>query len=695
MRRIFWIAAGVVALFSITLALQSGVNGDDEFQNDYSAKLVSYYLSGGQDAAALNVEKGNMHFYGGLFDLATGLVNHALGLDDFDEAYHRVRHLFNAIFGWICMLFVGLLAREIAGWKAGVLALALMFFSPRFLGHTLMNPKDIPFAAGFAIALYYMTRMLKQLPEFQVKTGVGIAVGLAVALATRAGGLLLVPYLALALGLDFLYRYGIKGISANAGRVGMYLAYLVGVSILGYFLAILTWPAALADPLGHPLKALTEFSDLGIKIRLLFMGDNIMSDVTPWYYPVVWIVRTIPIFALLGVLASFVLLPSLLQRFTPVPVLLLYFATVFPVAYVIYKDSILHDGWRHLIFIYPSLVTLAVLSWVRMEEYFRSNQVATYALYAILGLSVMESALFIARNPQYPYVYFNGVFGGIGTAFGDYETDYWGVSTEQALDWMEAEGILRPDMQDTLVIGTNFYYNVSRKVRQKYQGKVKTRYVRFNRRYSENWDYGIFPSRFIRGPHLKSGNWPNSKTIHVIKANGIPLTAIEKQEDDNSFLGEKAIKAKDWATAGSYFQQEVAKHPDNELAWLGLSNAMLNQGQLQDALDAANQSLQVAPNNENGLYYRALAKLRGGDASGAKLAFQDVLAVNDGYYIANYYLAVIYQQENDLAQALLQALKSVETNPKFKAGYELAATIYSAQGDQHNAGRYQQAANSL
>ena len=130
---------------------------------------------------------------------------------------------------------------------------------------------------------------------------------------------------------------------------------------------------------------------------------------------------------------------------------------------------------------------------------------ATYALYAILGLSVLESAFFIARNPSYPYVYFNGVFGGIGGAFGDYETDYWGVSTEQALDWMEKEGILSPSMQDTVVIGTNFYYNVSRKTGQKYGGKVRTKYVRFNRRYTEDWDYGIFSVPLHSQPSLEVG----------------------------------------------------------------------------------------------------------------------------------------------------------------------------------------------
>ncbi|MCB9298184.1 MAG: hypothetical protein H6559_34450 [Lewinellaceae bacterium] len=55
------------------MSLFSGINGDDEFQNDYSEKLVDYYLSFGADTAALYIEKGNMHYYGGFFDLVTSL----------------------------------------------------------------------------------------------------------------------------------------------------------------------------------------------------------------------------------------------------------------------------------------------------------------------------------------------------------------------------------------------------------------------------------------------------------------------------------------------------------------------------------------------------------------------------------------------------------------------------------------------
>lgn len=694
-RKYFWGTAFLFLLGLAVMSLFSGINGDDEYQVDYSNKLVDYYLSFGADDAATYIEKGNMHLYGGFFDLLTGLTNYALGFDEFDQAFHHVRHLYNALFGWLAMIFTSLIVVRLAGWRLGILALVFMFLSPRFLGHSLMNPKDIPFAAGFAISIYYMIRLLDFLPKLDWKTLVGLALGLALAIAMRAGGLLLFAYLALFLGTHFLSTYGISGITKQVKIFGNYVMAGLLPSVLGYFLAVLTWPAALANPLGHPIDALSKFSELGIKIRLLFGAENIMSDQTAWNYPIVWIAYTIPLFAMVGFLGALFLLPRLMKKYPISVLVILVFATLFPVVYVIYKDSILHDGWRHLMFIYPSMIVLAVLFWEYVEQAIKNQKTYYYALVAILGLLLLEPAVFIARNTAYPYVYFNPISGGINNAFGNYETDYWGLSVKQALDWMEDEGILSQDMQDTLTIGTSFYFNVSRLTRDRFNGKVKTKYVRFNQRYNEDWQYGIFPSRFIRSGHLKSGNWPNNKTIHVIKANGIPLTAVEKNDSRNAYLGIQAMKQKKWPEAIQYFKEEIGPNPDNEIALGNLANAYLNIGDNLNAIDAAQKTLLAAPKNENGLYYLALAQMRAGKLNEAVKSFQDLLAVNDDYYIASYYLAYIHQQNNQLNLALMYAKQAVESNAKFKQGYELLANIYNKLGDLESAKLNLDRANNL
>ncbi len=663
-KKIFIGLSLAILLTTIVLALGSGINGDDEYQNDYSTKLVSYYSTMGADSSALYIDKGKMHYYGGFFDIVTGFTNKALGFTWQDAGYHSVRHIFNAIFGVLAMLFTALLAKEIAGWRAGILTLLFMFLSPRFLGDSLMNPKDIPFAAGYAIALYYMALFFKQMPTPHWKTALGIVLGIGLAIATRAGGLLLIAFLLLFAGQNFFMKDGIGGRMANGKVLLKYVVWTIGISVSGYLLALLFWPFAMQSPISNPLEALGEFSKLGVKIRVLFGGENLMSDETPWNYALTWIWRTIPLFSLIGLLGGLVFLGRFFKKYQPLPVFIAFFAALFPLFYIIYKDSILHDGWRHLTFVYPTMTVVAALFFLELEGIFKENKVGQYALCVVLGLMMVEPAVFIARNAKFPYTYFNPVSGGISGAYGNYETDYWGVSMKQAIDWLEAEGKISPTMTDTVTLGTSFSYVAHAYVDKKFNGKVKVNYVKFGSRYEKEWDYGIFPSRYIKGPHLRSGSWPNKRTIHTITANGVPLTAIE-QGGGAVFEGEKLLKAQDFQGAITAFQKEIQQYPDNEQAWLKMAMANLNLGKPAEAKIAASKSIEVAPGNTTGLFYRGLAGLYGGDLAGAADDFRAAMKL-----------------ESDML-------------PNIKNAYERLAQSYDQQGNAANAQQVREAAKNL
>lgn len=694
-KRIFYFTAIGMLFIMLILAWGSGMNSDESYQVDYSQKLVQYYSTFGQDTSALHVPDGKMHYYGGFFDLTAGLANKALGLDEYDAAYFKVRHLLIAILGFLAIFFTGLLGRQIGGWRLGILTLILLFFSARFLGHSLMNPKDIPFAAGFSIALYYLVRLLAKMPVIHWKSALGLVLGIGLAFGARAGGLLLLVYLTLFAALDFFLKFGFKGLVPQWKIALRYAGVIFAVSLAAYGLGILTWPFALVDPINHPLEALREFSKLGIKIRVQFMGMNIMSDDTNWYYPIIWMYKTVPLYTLVGYVGGLFLFPVFIKRFPVIPVILIYFSSIFPVIYVIYKDSLLYDGWRHLLFVYPSILLMAALFWLVLESFFVNNKTGRYAIWAILGLMVLESGIFIARNPNYPYVYFNPIGGGIYGAFGYYETDYWGISIKQAIRWMEKEGILHENMEQPITIATTFFYNVDHLLKKKYRDKVKIEYVRFNRRYIVDWDYGIFPSRFVRGAHIRAGNWPESKTIYTIDANSVPLVAILKKTEDFAFLAEQAIEREDWSTAVEQFSKELERYPDNELAWMGLANAHLSMGNYQESISAAGRSLTVAPQSENGLYFAALAHLQLGNLDQAKQLFVETIIVNDDYHLAYYYLAVIEMQYQNLEDALQLSIRALRINPKFKAAYELTAAIYEKMGNPEKAARYIEASKRI
>ncbi len=691
-RRVFRLAAGAMLVLMMLMALGSGVNADDEYQVDYSEKLVNYYLTMGADTSALYVEKGNMHLYGGFFDLLTGLTNRALGWTPDDLAYYDLRHFFNAIFGWLTMLFIALFVRKLAGWRGALFALVVAFLSPRLLGHALMNPKDIPFALGFAMAAYYMVGFLERMPRPRWQDMLGLALGIGIALGTRAGGLLLFGYLGLFALVDLWLRYRWSWLRQGA----LWKAYAgrgLMVALGGYLIGIAVWPWALQAPLSNPLEALSEFSKLGVRIRVLYQGMNIMSDETPWYYLPDWIWRTIPLTVLLGVLGGVVLLPRLLRRFQPLPVLLAVFSALFPIAYVIARDSTLHDGWRHLLFVYPPMVVWAVLCWLWLEDRYRSFVRTRQALYVVVALTLLEPALFIARNPHWPYVYFNMASGGISHAFGRFETDYWGVSMKQAVEWLEDAGALPPKGDQPLQIASSFSYNLGVYLIP-WRGQVKSSYVRFNDRYSKYWDYGIFPSRYIRGPFLRSLNWPNSKAVHTLEANGVPLTAIERDTAHHAFRASQAIKERDYDTAFRELKAELKLYPDNEWAWVQLASVYIARQQFAEAEKTARQALKVAPENSQALYFLGMALVNQQRLEEAYATFERAVA-QENFAAAWYYMGYIRAQQGDGSQAVELLNKAIEANPRFRQAYELAATIYEQLGYTDQAQRYRQAAAQI
>lgn len=193
---------------------------------------------------------------------------------------------------------------------------------------------------------------------------------------------------------------------------------------------------------------------------------------------------------------------------------------------------------------------------------------------------------------------------------------------------------------------------------------MKVKYVKFGNRYEQAWDYGIFPSRYIKGPHLRSGHWPNKRSIHAITANGVPLTSIE-QGGGAAFEGEKLLKAQDFQGAATAFQKEVQQYPDNEQAWLKLAMSYLNLGKTTEAKNAATKSIEVAPGNTTGLFYRGMASLYAGDMAGAANDFREAIRL-----------------ESDMV-------------PTVKNAYERLAQSYDQQGNAANAQQVREAAKNL
>lgn len=698
LRKIFWGVALLGLLMLVGLSFGSGINADDKFQVDYSQKLVNYYGTFGRDTAALHIPDGNMHLYGGAFEVVTGFTNKALGYKPSDLGYHQVRHATSALLGWVAMLCAALLARLIAGERAALITLIIMLLSPRFVGDSLMNPKDIPFATGYILAIYNLAVVLSQMPRPRPWNIAGLIGGLALGLAIRAGGLLTFVYVFLFAGLYFLLRYRSRlqqPVEEKApATLGRYALILGGVLLAGYVLAMLFWPYALQSPLKNPFVALSKFADLEVKIRVLYEGDNVMSDKSPWHYPLKWIFYTIPLAAVVGFFGSVVLLPRLLKKYNPLWVMLVGFTAVFPVFYIIYKHSIIHDGWRHLTFAYPPLCVVAGLFWNEAVGFFSGKKVLQYAVLGALGLLLVDSAAFIVRNPKIPYVYFNPLIGGIQGAYGQFETDYWGISTRQGIEWLEQQGILGPNMPQQVVIATNMLYS-TQQLTAKYGNKVRLRYLKWEKRCDDAWDYALYPTRFLDGATLQKGKWPPDNAVHIVEANGVPLLAVLKDNGKNCAQGMAAGKTGDYGTAIEKLKAEIANVPDNDLAWTNLAQAYLNSNQPEESKAAAEQALAISPDDMQAGNLIGMYWMFKNDGAKAKAQFEANLKKEPSNAAAWYYLGMIANQQGDRQSALNNLMAAIKVAPNFKPAYELSAQIYEAEGNQPAAAQFRAAMGQM
>lgn len=175
----FWLFVGLAALLFFLMPLMSrsaGNSGDeDKFQIPQGRFVMDYFRSDGadttclQDVVTLNgkEQSWNLKYYGCSFDVVTEWINHTFGIEDIA----RTRHMCNAFLGWLIVLFGGLIAYRMGGWRAGVLAMLLLFFSPRLLGHSFNNPKDIPLAAGVIMSIYYIMMFFRQLTPLSSDNG--------------------------------------------------------------------------------------------------------------------------------------------------------------------------------------------------------------------------------------------------------------------------------------------------------------------------------------------------------------------------------------------------------------------------------------------------------------------------------------------------------------------------------------------
>jgi len=340
-----------------------------------------------------------------------------------------LRHYFIFLF-----YFVGVVALyQTAKWrfkslKMGLLAALIFTLSPRLFGESFFNDRDVIFMASFAIAIFTLIGFLfrKKIVFWIFLHGLASAISIDIRI----------------MGIVFpIVTISILIIQHLKGEISIkkFIAKSLGYLIITASLVILLWPWLWGNPLDNFFQALSNMSKFRHVISMNFMGNIVHGDNLPWYYIPVWILITTPIlYSILFMIGAYFICIKLLRnnwkiynRPEDLQDLIFLALAILPIASVISLNSVLYNGWRHLYFIYPSFVLVAVKGFDVINNKTRGTSWLNLGLKLITSLCFCICLLWTIKWHPYQYLYFNHLAGNWNNNF---EVDYWGVAYRSPLE---------------------------------------------------------------------------------------------------------------------------------------------------------------------------------------------------------------------------------------------------------------------
>ena len=682
----FGLLSFLMLLFFVVISWDAPVSGDEYVHYVQAKKNILFYKTLGKDQSAFETPVSHLKLYGQSFDNLTTLLEETFDIHNII----RFRHVSNAVAAWLLVLFTGLLAAWIIGDKrAGILAMILLAASPRFTGHAMNNLKDIPFALGYTASLYFIFRILDNIKKNRILLVTGLLLSMAFTISIRIGGVLVLCYLWLFAALR-IYQKILQG--ELKGHTKNFLissvAGLLAVTLFTWFLGIAFWPWALANPFNHPLEALIKIHHYPTTLRQVFEGKLYWSEMFPWYYLPKYILITIPLTVLAGLMAYIAGAAYFLKNERFVYHIFLIVAAGFPVVYTIMTGANVYGGWRQLLFVYPPLV---ILSAAGMFEVMRKLKSAWMRgiFTIILVLPGLLPLGYLATGYPYYYMYFNPLAGGIRGAYGNYELDYYFTGFKAAYEWIDRHV---QNERSPARVATNFlipwYYEFS-------PAAIKPVYFDYYMRGNFDWDYAVVPSTFLSPFQLKEHFWPPENTVYRVEVRGVPVCAVIQRRQREDLEGYKALRRGQYDRARDHFLKALAVEPHNETALLNLARVYFYERAYAESKEVLNRLLDIYPRYEWALDLFGEIHFAEGDLKGAVKLWEDNLSYNFKFLHSYINLSKAFMAMGRDDRALSVLFDCLRINPFYKPVLTAIGNWYKTHGKEHVARKYLDRASNM
>ena len=367
--------------------------------------------------------------YGAGFELPLIILEKVMHIADSRDIYlmrHLVAHIFFLLSMFVAYLF---LLRLFKNQFIACIGFAMLVFSPRIYAHSFYNTKDIPFMCMVLISL-----LLSQVAFARKRPSFFFLVGAALGYTT---GIRIMGIMPAAIILAFLL--GDLVFSPEYKKKPKKIVATLGLFIIGFCALIYaSCPYFWSSPVQHFGNCLSKMAGKGFCGYDLINGNEESSARLPWYYLPEWIAITTPALWVTAGVAGIILFVvtfagrpiSFLKNTNQRNILLCFLCFMAPLTTVIVMHSVVYDEWRHLYFIYPAFVVMALYA----INFLLQSRLKIVTIVACL-LQVTTVGIFMVGSHPQQQVYFNSFVPHSKEYLRNhFEMDYWGCSIRMALN---------------------------------------------------------------------------------------------------------------------------------------------------------------------------------------------------------------------------------------------------------------------
>ena len=679
---IFYFSSAILLVLMLLLSKNAGISCDEVLHYNHSVSVYNYFASHGQDQSALNTPVTNLKYYGQSYD---DIVTILIKWFKIDNVY-EFRHLMSSLAGWLVLFITGLFAVWLADYKAGILVLILFAVSPTFMGHTQNNLKDIPFALSYIASIFFTLKFLISGRKNSYINILLLTASITFSISIRAGGLLLICYLFFFFFIFYLYKY-LRENKFDFIETRTKFLVICCIAVISWFLSILLWPYALHGPVKNVLESYDIMAHFPSTFRQIFEGKVEWSDHMPWYYMPKSMLITIPIIILTGLILFSIFSGKSGDTQKKLLIGFVIFTIVFPLVFVVYEKSNIYSSWRQFLFIYPGIVLLASIGYFHLYEFIKSRYLR-WGMIVLMVLLSLHPLKFMFNNPQFYYMYYNQLIGGLKGAYSNYETDYYYVSQTVASKWL-IDYLKDKDVHRKIKVMAT--YTVAWQFRE--HPEIETSYFRYEERSQFDWDYAIVTNRYIPPFQLRNKIWPPHNNIHIVYADNVPVCVVLERKSKNDYAGYLALTQGKNKEAIGYFEKALMIDDRDEMIFYNFAAACYNEGQYEKADSLLKKGLEVNPDFEPILMYLGNIARSQNKPDDAIKYYEKVIDVNRKYFEAYVGMSELLV-EKDVMRARNLLTTCLRMSPQYKSAIVALADTYR-YSNPDIAKKYYDLANSI